>query len=85
MKYLFKNDYSELAHPRILEAFARLGQTQQNGYSEDGISLETAGMLKETLASPGAIYFLGFTFGDNPDFKATAFSNFNNLVLFEPQ
>jgi threonine aldolase len=32
IKYSFKNDYSELAHPRIIRALADFGSTQFQGY-----------------------------------------------------
>ena len=35
MKYSFKNDYSEGAHPRILEALMKTNFVQQNGYGLD--------------------------------------------------
>lgn len=37
MMYSFKNDYSESAHPRILEALARINSLQFDGYGQDEI------------------------------------------------
>lgn len=47
--YSFKNDYSEGAHPRILEALMSSNLTQEEGYGEDRFSLEAARLLKQKL------------------------------------
>ncbi|WP_234111504.1 MULTISPECIES: threonine aldolase family protein [Chryseobacterium] len=45
MKYSFKNDYSEGAHPRILEALVRSNLEQQNGYGLDDYSLNAEKLI----------------------------------------
>lgn len=47
--YSFKNDYSEGAHPSILEALSRLNKVQMHGYGEDCISIETETFLRKAL------------------------------------
>ena len=37
--YSFRNDYSEGAHPRILNALASTNLEQADGYGEDSFSL----------------------------------------------
>ncbi|MCU0781550.1 MAG: aminotransferase class I/II-fold pyridoxal phosphate-dependent enzyme [Akkermansiaceae bacterium] len=54
ISYRFLNDYSEGAHPAILELLARTNDGQEDGYGEDRYSQEAAELLREHLASPGA-------------------------------
>ena len=54
MKYSFKNDYSEGAHPRILDALIKYNLTQQNGYGLDEYSLYAAKFIRDKCAAPNA-------------------------------
>lgn len=57
--YQFRNDYSEGAHPAILELLASTNLEQENGYGEDRFCLEAAELIKARLASPqSAIHFV---------------------------
>ncbi|RYL93465.1 threonine aldolase [Sporolactobacillus sp. THM7-4] len=47
--YSFKNDYSEGAHPRILEALMRTNLEQEEGYGEDKYSLQAIDLLKKKI------------------------------------
>lgn len=47
--YSFKNDYSEGAHPRILNALVDSNLEQEEGYGEDRYSLEAKKAIKEKL------------------------------------
>ncbi|RYM00240.1 low specificity L-threonine aldolase [Sporolactobacillus sp. THM7-7] len=47
--YSFKNDYSEGAHPRILNALAESNLEQEEGYGEDRYSQEAIEQLKERM------------------------------------
>lgn len=49
MKYSFKNDYSEGAHPKILEILSNSNLIQENGYGEDSLSLSAIAKIKELL------------------------------------
>lgn len=49
MKYSFFNDYSEGAHPRILEALSKTNPVQQTGYGEDEYCLEATRLIKEKI------------------------------------
>ena len=53
-KYLFFDDYSEGAHPRILEALARTNLQQEPGYVMDSFALEATGFIREKFQSPEA-------------------------------
>ena len=53
-KYLFFDDYSEGAHPRILEALARTNLQQEPGYVMDSFALEATGFIREKFRSPEA-------------------------------
>lgn len=58
-KYSFFNDYSEGAHPNILEALQKTNLTQETGYGEDSISIEASKLIKEKLENPNAnIHFV---------------------------
>jgi threonine aldolase len=58
-QYSFQNDYSEGAHPRIIEALARTNLTQEPGYGEDRYCLEAAGLIHQTIGNPDAdIHFV---------------------------
>ena len=63
MKYSFKNDYSEGAHPRILEALTKTNQAQSEGYGNDAYSLKAAEALREQCDAPDAAvhFFSGGT------------------------
>jgi len=60
LKHSFKNDYSELAHPRILEALSAVGNTQFDGYGLDAFSTGAAELIKSKLSAPSAeVHFTG--------------------------
>ena len=52
--YSFKNDYSEGAHPRILQALIETNFEQEEGYGEDQYSLKAVELLKEKIGSAQA-------------------------------
>ncbi|MCS4224389.1 low specificity L-threonine aldolase [Sphingobacterium sp. BIGb0165] len=57
--YNFKNDYSEGAHPRILDKLIETNLVQQSGYGEDEYAQQAKAILKEKLNNPDAgIYFV---------------------------
>ncbi|MGF7027165.1 MULTISPECIES: threonine aldolase family protein [Sphingobacterium] len=57
--YNFKNDYSEGAHPRILDKLIETNLIQQLGYGEDDYSKEARSILKKKIANQQAvIHFL---------------------------
>ncbi len=59
MKYSFKNDYSEGAHPSILEALSASNDTQENGYGLDDYSKKASDQIKNICKNPLAkIYFV---------------------------
>lgn len=47
--YSFKNDYSEGAHPRILEALINCNLQQSEGYGEDEFTEEAIKLIKEKI------------------------------------
>jgi len=49
--YSFKNDYSEGAHPQILNALLESNDVQQDGYGEDRYSLKAIELIKEKMGS----------------------------------
>src|SRR5215470_4730153 len=58
-KYLFFDDYSEGAHPRILEALARTNLQQEPGYVMDSFAVEATGFIREKFRSPNAdVHFI---------------------------
>lgn len=59
IKYSFKNDYSEGAHPRILEAIVQVNHKQDAGYGYDQYSIEAANLIKSNIKNLDAdVYFV---------------------------
>ncbi|MBE8715286.1 threonine aldolase family protein [Sphingobacterium hungaricum] len=57
--YSFKNDYSEGAHPAILQRLMDTNQVQQDGYGEDAYSSEAKQQIKNIIGNQQAeIYFV---------------------------
>jgi len=54
LKYSFKNDYSELAHPNVLKALSEIGNTQFEGYGLDEYSFKASELIKAKIAKPSA-------------------------------
>ena len=55
----FRNDYSYLAHPRILKALEAINDTEQVAYGLDAHSKEAANLIRKTFACPSAsVHFL---------------------------
>ena len=54
LKYQFFNDYSEGAHPRILEALTRTNLQQEAGYGEDSFCTEAVDLIKQKIDNPNA-------------------------------
>ncbi len=58
-KYSFFNDYSEGAHPAILELLAQTNLAQETGYGEDVFCREAAELLKAAIGNPtAAVHFV---------------------------
>ncbi len=57
MKYSFKNDYAEGAHPRILETLIQSNLIQQNGYGLDEYSDSAAEIIRQKINNPNAKVF----------------------------
>jgi threonine aldolase len=57
-KISFRNDYSEGAHPKILEKLSATNHEQQPGYGEDKYCEQAKALIHKHLANPAAkIYF----------------------------
>ena len=57
--YSFQNDYSEGAHPAILEALNRTNLVQTLGYGEDPYCLEAASLIQQHCANTNsAVHFV---------------------------
>lgn len=56
--YSFKNDYSEGAHPQILQALADTNLVQEEGYGEDRYSLNAAELIKQRIGREVDIHFI---------------------------
>jgi len=57
MKYSFKNDYSEIAHPKVLEALSAIGNKQFEGYGLDEYSIGAAGLIRNIFKADNADVF----------------------------
>jgi len=59
MKYSFKNDYSEIAHPRVIKALEAVGSCQFEGYGLDEHSSNAVKLIKDIIKSNSAdIHFV---------------------------
>jgi len=59
MKYSFRNDYSEMAHPNVLEALTTVGKKQFEGYGLDEYSTEAAMLICKRIKAPFAdVHFI---------------------------
>jgi len=59
VKYSFKSDYCELAHPEVLKALINVGNKQFDGYGLDEYSLRAAEMIKKKINAPDAdVHFI---------------------------
>ncbi len=57
--YSFKNDYSEGAHPRILEALINANLTQNDGYGLDGHSENARELIRKAVGQADAdVHFI---------------------------
>jgi len=54
IKYNFQNDYSEGAHPHIIEALAKNNLIQEVGYGEDRFSLSAIERIRTAAGNPQA-------------------------------
>ncbi|MSP53527.1 MAG: aminotransferase class I/II-fold pyridoxal phosphate-dependent enzyme [Gammaproteobacteria bacterium] len=63
LKHQFFNDYSEGAHPRILEALIKTNLQQEPGYGEDSFCEQAITLIKQKIANPAAMvhFFSGGT------------------------
>lgn len=52
--HAFRNDYSEGAHPRLLQAIAEAGRGQNPGYGLDPHSARAAALIRSACAQPDA-------------------------------
>ncbi len=53
-KHGFRNDYSEGAHPRLLQAIAEAGSHQNRGYGRDVHTERAAQLIRQACAQPAA-------------------------------
>jgi len=58
-QYNFKNDYSEGAHPRILQALGKTNLIQEEGYGQDNYCFEAIKVIRQKIENPNAdIHFV---------------------------
>lgn len=71
MKYLFRNDYSFGAHPKVLTALAASSMEGNIGYGEDGYCQRAASLIRDLCHCPQAEvqFFIG---GTQTNFTAIA-------------
>ena len=59
-KYSFKNDYSELIAPEILQALSAASNKQLTPYGEDEYSIRAGELIRDKIKNPRAgVYFVG--------------------------
>jgi threonine aldolase len=65
-KYSFHDDYSEGAHPKIIEALARTNMSQQSGYGDDEFCNDARKAIRSLIGADDAtIYFTAGGTGAN--------------------
>ncbi len=58
-KYLFFDDYSEGAHPRIMEALTKTNNRQEVGYGGDSFAIEATRLIRERVGKSDAdVHFI---------------------------
>lgn len=58
-KHSFLDDYSEGAHPRVLELLSASNLAQEPGYGEDALSIRAAALLRVAIGNPdAAVHFV---------------------------
>ncbi|HSR65363.1 MAG TPA: aminotransferase class I/II-fold pyridoxal phosphate-dependent enzyme [Xanthomonadaceae bacterium] len=57
-KHSFFDDYSEGAHPRVLELLAASNLRQEPGYGHDSLTVRAAALLRDAIGNPGAAVHL---------------------------
>ena len=77
---LFRNDYSELAHPRIIEALARYQNEQNTPYGLDYHSNNASKKIKEVFNSKGEVFFLAGGTQTNVLFISSALRHYEGVV-----
>ena len=59
-KYSFRNDYSELVAPEILQALSRVGSKQLGPYGDDEYTIRARELIRDKIKNPHAgVYFVG--------------------------
>ena len=77
----FRNDYSFLAHPRVLDALARINDAEQIPYGLDVHSAYAASLLKELFRCPIAdVHFLAGGTQSNLVFLSGALKAFEGVI-----
>ena len=54
-KYLFRNDYSFGAHPKVLEAVCAVNLEGNHGYGDDGYTARAKERIREVCGCPDAM------------------------------
>ncbi len=77
----FRNDYSYLAHPRVLEALSRIGDEEQTPYGLDIHSKHAAELIKEQFGCPNAdIHFVAGGTQANLVFLSGALKSYEGII-----
>ena len=80
-KHSFFNDYSEGAHPRLLEILNKTNLNQESGYCEDSLCLQATGLIQSALHSPqAAVHFISGGTQTNLIALAAALKPFESVI-----
>lgn len=80
----FVNDYSEGAHPAILEAFARTNLQQESGYGEDSFCASARQRIRTACDDPTAdVFFLAGGTQTNQVVISTLLASYQGVVACE--
>ena len=82
--YSFKNDYSEGAHPAILEALSAIQPLQLEGYGEDSYSRDAADHIKAAISNPSSsVHFIPVGTQTNLIFIASCLRSYEAVIAAE--
>ena len=80
----FDSDYTEGAHPRILDALVRTNPDQTPGYAEDAYSDEARALIRAACEAPDAdVHFLVGGTGTNTTVIAAALRPWEGVICVE--
>ena len=84
MKYSFRSDYREIAHPQVLQALSAIGDAQFDGYGLDEFSVQAGEMVRAKVSAPSAgVHFVSGGTLANLTVISSALRPFESVIAAE--